>query len=475
MSTSEKKSIKSIALGNLLKVFLLAILIMAIVVTISYQSFFTLIAQNKALTTAEIVKAGLTSHMKMGAMDKRDYFLNEISSMYDINSIKIIRAKVVDNQFGLSSTPFEEKMNPNIENILALKKPHFEWESQRSKIDAIIPYIASSKGNLNCLECHNVEEGTVLGAVHINMGMQEYQSFIYQYSYIVAFILLAFAVAIIINMYHVIEKYIQKPLLNIIDDGQRAYKLKKELYKDSYESKEFSDVIANINTFNSKIIKREDELHHKNIELQNLNNEIESTLKETMHVMGRIEEIRSDDTKYHTKRVTVLSGLIAKELGFNDEDIALTELGSALHDIGKIGIADAILNKPAKLNTQEFEIMKTHAELGYDILRHSNRKVLQIAASIAHEHHEKYDGTGYPQGLKGEDISIYARIVAVVDVLDALLAKRVYKEPWDPREVITLIQNERGKHFDPIITDIVLKNIHEYVKLIYKMSEKSKF
>nr|MDA3907760.1 HD domain-containing protein [Sulfurimonas sp.] len=232
----------------------------------------------------------------------------------------------------------------------------------------------------------------------------------------------------------------------------------------------FEDVVENVNKFNNNILEKEEELLQKNIELQKLNDEIESTLQETMLAVGRIEEIRSKETRLHTKRVSLISVLIAKAYGMSEEEVNLIEFASPLHDIGKVGISDAILNKPAKLTDEEYNTMKSHSILGYEILNHSERKILQTAAIIAYEHHEKYDGTGYPQGLVGEEISIYARIVAIVDVFDALLSKRVYKEKWSLEDVIELLQKESGKHFDPKLVKIIVSNKEECKQIIREFS-----
>lgn len=466
----KKQSIKKIALSHLLKVFLLSILIVISVITLSYRSFFQLVAENKAISVAEVIKAGLTSHMKAGIMDKRDYFLNEISSVYDIESISIIRADVVTKQFGEAGA-YDKKLTGDLRRILEKKEPYFQWRDKERRIEAIIPYIASSKGTLNCLQCHHVDDGEVLGAVNISMDTGVYQDVAFRYSYMIAAALLFFALMIILNMFHVLEHYIRRPLSQIIDDGQNAYRLKEDINSDKYESREFKEVAKNINDFNKNILRKEEELRDKNQELQNLNKEIELTLKDTLQAMGRIEEIRSDETKKHTKRVSTISALIAREYGLSEENVKLIELASSVHDIGKIGIADAILNKPAKLTEEEFAVMKTHTTIGYEILKHSSRQVLQAAATIAYGHHEKYDGTGYPQGLQGSEIDIFARIVAIVDVLDALLSKRVYKDIWSVEKVVALFKEESGKHFEPKLVDIILANMDEYTQIIGDMSE----
>ncbi|WP_321777237.1 HD-GYP domain-containing protein [Sulfurimonas sp.] len=453
----------------MLKVFLVSILIVGAVIGLSYRSFFEFVIKKQIVSVSEIVKAGLTSHMKAGFMDERAYFLNEVSSIYEIKSIKIIRAESVNEQYG-ESTLNEKKLTPSLREILKKKEIFILFDDMNSTIEAVIPYIASSQGTLNCLECHNAKDGEVLGAVDITMNINSYQVAVLQNSYMIGGILLFLAIIIMLNMFHVIERYIRKPLSHIIQDEENAYKFQRTIDSSKYESKEFEDVVENINKFNDHILEKEEELFKKNIELQNLNEEIELTLKEVMLAVGRIEEFRSKETRLHTKRVSLISALIAKEYGLSEEEVSLLEFASPLHDIGKVGISDSILNKPGKLTSEEYEVMKEHATLGYKILNHSDRKILRTAAIIAYGHHEKYDGTGYPQGLVGENISIYARIVAIVDVFDALLSQRVYKEKWLLEEVIKVLQKESGKHFDPKLVDIVIDNKDKYQKIITELS-----
>lgn len=465
----QKKSIKIITVTRLLQVFIVCLLVIVAVIALGYRSFFEFIVENKVHSVSEIIKAGLTSHMKADIMDKRAYFLEEISSVHDIKSIEIIRGDAVIKEYG-ESTMFEKKLNDNLRRILEKKETYIEWKDATSRVEAIVPYIASSSGSFNCLQCHHVEDGTVLGAVNISMDTGLYKNFVLRNTYIIVAILLLFALIIIFNMFHVIERYISKPLLNIINEAEKAYSLHKNIDSKIYESKEFEDVADNVNKFNKSVIQKEEELQYKNKELQLLNEEIESTLKETMLSVGLIEEIRSGETKLHTKRVATISTMIARDYGLSDEQIKLIEIASPLHDIGKIGIADVVLNKPSELTPEEYLYMKSHALLGYDILKNSERKILKTAATIAYEHHEKYDGTGYPRGLKGEEISIYARIVAIVDVFDALLSKRVYKDKWSVEEVVVLLKEERGKHFDPKLADIVLQNMDSYVQTVKDLS-----
>jgi response regulator RpfG family c-di-GMP phosphodiesterase len=136
-----------------------------------------------------------------------------------------------------------------------------------------------------------------------------------------------------------------------------------------------------------------------------------------------------------------------------------------MHDIGKIGIPDSVLPKPGKLTAEEFEVMKEHARIGSDIFKKSKRPLMQTASIIAHEHHEKWNGSGYPRGLSGENIHIYGRITALVDVFDALSCERVYKKAWPMEKIIDLIREERGKHFDPKLVDIFIENLDQFMEI----------
>lgn len=194
-------------------------------------------------------------------------------------------------------------------------------------------------------------------------------------------------------------------------------------------------------------------------EVVNLNQEIFDTQKEIIYAMGEIGETRSKETGDHVRRVAEYSELLALLAGIGKTEAELIKLASPMHDIGKIGIADAILKKPGKLTEDEFTVMKTHAQLGFNMLNHSNRPVLKTAAIIAHQHHEKWDGSGYPQQLAGKDIHIYGRITAVADVFDALGSARVYKEAWPLEKIISLFKDQRTTHFDPFLVDLLLDNL----------------
>ena len=200
-------------------------------------------------------------------------------------------------------------------------------------------------------------------------------------------------------------------------------------------------------------------------EITLLNEEIEATQREVVFTMGAIGESRSKETGNHVKRVAEYSKLLALQWGLDEAEAELLKQASPMHDIGKVAIPDAILNKPGKLTDEEFEQMKQHAELGYNMLNSSNRSLLKAAAIVAYEHHEKYNGRGYPRGLAGEEIHIYGRITALADVFDALGSDRVYKKAWEDERIFELFKAERGEHFDPYLVDLFFGNLDAFLAI----------
>ena len=190
-----------------------------------------------------------------------------------------------------------------------------------------------------------------------------------------------------------------------------------------------------------------------------LSHEIDDSQKEMIFTLSEIAEHRSNETGKHVKRVALYSKILAQAYGLSPFDIDTIYSASPMHDIGKMAIPDNILCKPGRLTDEEMSVMKNHAAIGYDMLKSSKRHTLQMSAVIANEHHEKYDGSGYPQGLKGEDIHIFARIVALADVFDALGSRRSYKSPWEMDEILDFIKKEKGKHFDPKLIELFFENI----------------
>jgi HD-GYP domain-containing protein (c-di-GMP phosphodiesterase class II)/ribonuclease BN (tRNA processing enzyme) len=202
-----------------------------------------------------------------------------------------------------------------------------------------------------------------------------------------------------------------------------------------------------------------------------LQQEICDTQKEIIFIMGAIGESRSKETANHVKRVAEYSKLLALAYGMDEQEAEKLKYASPMHDIGKIGIPDNILNKPSYLNQYERKIMDSHTELGYEMVKNSQRPLLKAAAIVAYEHHEKWDGSGYPRGLKGEDIHIYGRITALADVFDALGSDRVYKKAWSDEKIFAFIKEERGKHFDPKLVDLFFTNKEKIFAIRQKLKD----
>ncbi|MGJ8680311.1 DUF3369 domain-containing protein [Paraglaciecola sp.] len=204
-----------------------------------------------------------------------------------------------------------------------------------------------------------------------------------------------------------------------------------------------------------------------------LKDEIEGTQRDMVYMLGEAIETRSKETGNHVRRVAEYSYLIAKGLGMTEKEAEILKVASPLHDFGKIGIADSILHKPGKLSDEEFDVMRCHASMGQQLLERSNREILRAAAVVAGEHHEKWDGSGYPKKLVGEEIHIYGRIVAVADVFDALGSRRSYKEPWPIEDILALLKRDSGSHFDPSIIDWVMNNIDKMAEVTARYPDDS--
>ena len=184
--------------------------------------------------------------------------------------------------------------------------------------------------------------------------------------------------------------------------------------------------------------------------------ELQETQKEILRRLAMAAEYRDPDAKAHINRIRGVTALMCESLGMHERDVAEIAVASVLHDVGKIGVPDGILLKPARLTPEEFEIMKRHTTIGAELLDHLAPPVFRTALRIALTHHEKWDGTGYPGGLAGTDIPLCGRIVALCDVFDALTSDRPYKKAWTPDEAFAEIARGKGSHFDPDLTDLFL-------------------
>jgi len=192
---------------------------------------------------------------------------------------------------------------------------------------------------------------------------------------------------------------------------------------------------------------------------------MEQAQLEIVYRLGRAAEYRDNETGNHVKRVSLMAEVLAQAHGLDEAQARLIGRATPMHDVGKIGISDVILLKPGNFTDQEFEVMKSHVRIGGEILANSDSELLNMAHEIALTHHEKYNGKGYPKGLKGEEIPLSGRIVAIVDVFDALTSERPYKTAWPIDKAIDLIIREKNEHFDPLLVDAFVSVVPEIRKI----------
>jgi len=199
--------------------------------------------------------------------------------------------------------------------------------------------------------------------------------------------------------------------------------------------------------------------------------ELEETRQEAILRLGRAAEYRDNETGMHVIRMSRLSARLAKEIGLNYKECQLILQASPMHDVGKIGIPDEILLKPGKLNEKEWIIMKKHSEIGAEILSGSRSAIMKMAESIALTHQERWDGSGYPNNLKGEEIPLAGRIVAICDVFDALTSKRYYKEAYSVEKSMEIIEQGSGKDFEPYLVDTFKRTLPEMVRIVQELPD----
>lgn len=284
------------------------------------------------------------------------------------------------------------------------------------------------------------------------------------------------------------EKALGKPVLDIIDDDLKeafseAIKSKSIVYRDdhlvAYCYSRFSNNALLYVSGLPKEVEQTDksliemfaqnvQIAYENVQLQI---DLEETQQELVYRLGNAVEQRTDETGNHAQRVSAISYLLAQKLGLSVTDSELIKSASPLNDVGNICVPDEILNKPGELTDAEWDVIKTHPVCGHKMLSGSKRKIIRAASIIAHEHHENWDGSGYPMGKAGKDIHIYGRIVSLADVYDVLRHKRAYKKPWSKDDANECIKQESGSKFDPELVQLLLDNIDEVENIIRQYPE----
>ncbi len=245
--------------------------------------------------------------------------------------------------------------------------------------------------------------------------------------------------------------------------------------------------ITVMNALRRRLVEQENKRHREALEeviagrtaelrvtlelLAKSNDRLKRAQEEIINRLSIASEVRDEETGSHIHRMSAYSAVLADEVGLEPERVELVRVSSPLHDVGKIGVPDHILRKPGKHTPEEFEIMKQHAVFGYRTLKDTGFALLDTAAIIAWTHHERWDGSGYPRGLAGENIPIEGRIVAIGDVYDALTTKRVYKPAFSVDESLALMRQGRGKHFDPVLLECFMRRFDEIQEIQRRFPE----
>lgn len=370
--------------------------------------------------------------------------------------------------------PFKERINMNAEKMLTTILEFTSKISQEHRLDNLVILIAEMDRQLVSADCCTVwflneEKDRVWSVVAQGTGRIEMESS----EGLVGHVIQRQKELIIKDAYKDVR-------FNPKIDQQTGYRTVSVLCLPIFNREgEIIGAYQAINKLESQSFTQNDvnylqlaAAHTQNfIESAKLRNELLKTQKEMIHIIGEIGENRSKETSNHVKRVAKYSYLLARLYGLDKEESKLIEAASTMHDIGKVAIPDSILFKKGKLTVDEYTIMKTHAEIGFTILNRSERRMLKTAAIIAHQHHKRWDGQGYPAGLNKNEIHLYGRISALADVFDALSSNRIYKKAWTLDKVIDLIQEEKGKQFDPFLVKLFLENLESFIAIQEKYQD----
>ena len=379
--------------------------------------------------------------------------INQLVLLFENNILKIEEFKGLNSNFEVSINSINIKFMKIKELttfLITLKKQYLK-ENEKLKNLVKIRESNNDKIFLELKNLNDISNEIKLEILNHSDNVSKKTTTIILIVGFVFLILIVFAAMVLISRINIPLEFILTYIDSVIHKKRDLNSKLPILTND-----EFGKLSKSFNKMTSTI-------SHNIGQIAHLNKEIVDTQKEVIFTMGAIGESRSKETGNHVKRVAEYSRILALKYGLSVEEAELLKEASPMHDIGKVGIPDSVLKKPAKLNDEEWKIMKTHAELGYEMLKHSNKEILKAASIVAHEHHEKWDGSGYPRGLKGENIHIYGRITAVADVFDALGSDRCYKEAWPIVEIIEFFKEHKGTHFDPKLVDIFFENLDEFI------------
>ena len=390
--------------------------------------------------------------------NNKDFFGQQEIVEYDISGYKIEKDLNPEGLLAIISSTIKSHHNMKL-----IKDTQIEIEQLSEYSDSLLAHTTINMFSeeilnqlKNILKFHDVEEFAVLKS-HKENDNYNYKVVYSQKSSIDFYVQLPQTTKLLLNKVTSERKTMLRSNMLVAYCEVGEYGIHLIYIKDKKQKK------SQIN----QILKQTLEYFLRNISttLKNiyLNEELIAIQKELIYSMSCLSEHRSGETAEHIKRVAVNTALLAKEYGLPTKAQEILKYASTMHDIGKIGIPDSVLQKPGRLDKKEVELMKKHTTIGHSIFCNSKHEILKKASQIALYHHENYDGTGYPEGLKGEEIPLCARIVAIVDTFDALTHKRCYKDAWSIEQSVEFIQKNASKKFDPTIVDIFIKNIDKII------------
>lgn len=274
-----------------------------------------------------------------------------------------------------------------------------------------------------------------------------------------------------------LDRPIMPPILVLTAQSSREFKLKalglgaRDFVTKPFDQAELLARVRNLleaHLYQQSIYQEKDKFEKL---VQERTRELHDTRLEIVRRLGRAAEYRDNETGFHIIRMSKIAALLGEAHGLDSYQCDLLLNAAPMHDIGKIGIPDHILLKPGKFEPEEWEIMKTHAQIGADILKGDESELLKMAGEIALTHHEKWDGSGYPNGLSGESIPLVGRITAIADVFDALTSDRPYKKKWPIDKAVRYIEEQVGRHFDPDLVGIFMELLPAIQEIIQEYSE----
>lgn len=456
-----KPSIKVITIRKTLWLGFAFLVGVLLIIGFNFYSLINETMHDKGVSLAKSIETTLTSHMLTANFEEKEALVALAARLPGMVELKVVRSAGLNAQFGLPEQPIEtdnalvrQVFDSAVEQV-TLPSPF----DAKGLIHIVYPYKAHETGPIKCLSCHEASPDEVLAVLDFKVDTSDYQGMMRLYLLI---LLVLFILALIMVgrvLIWVLDRNVRDPLQWLVQRTHESFTAHQDIDTSDIESMELDQFALKVNAFNQLVLKR-------NAELEAANEEIRSTQREIILIMGEIGETRSRETANHVRRVAELSLMLAKKSGLAEWQCQELHDASPMHDIGKVGIPDRILQKPGKLTDEEYAHMQQHSAMGYEVFRRSERPLLLAAGVIAYQHHERWDGQGYPQGLSGENIHIYGRIVAVADVFDALISRRCYKAPWPVERVYEYFEQSSGSQFDPALVRIVLEHFEEMRSII---------